>query len=180
MTKHLKRCVEGEGEGVSDELDLCRRFEDIKTYVKKMQPTFPWVLSIEAKLIPLDVHERLQEICLAAEFVRVSKMKCIQTAKLLPPVRQLPTVEVKFATSQQDVYDAVLLHLQTENMDISIAQSVMEHHAFINNFNKKFCCIVLVNGKPVSTDITVLLDKSLYVVLIVTCPHHRKVYLMLN
>ncbi len=126
------------------------------------------------------MRERLQEICLAAEFVRVSKVKCMQTAKLLPSVRPLPTVEVKFSTSQQDVYDAVLLHFQAQNMDISIAQSVMEHHAFINNFNKEFCCIVLVNGKPVSTDITVLLDKSLYVVPVVTCPHHRKVYLMLN
>jgi hypothetical protein len=102
-----------------------------------MQPTFPWVLSIKAKLIPLDVHQRMQEICLPAEFVRVSKVKCIQTAKLLPPVQPLPTVEVKFATSQQDVYDAVLLHLQAQNMDISIAQSVMEYHAFINNFKTR-------------------------------------------
>jgi hypothetical protein len=162
---------------VSDELDLRRRLEDIKTYVSKMQPTFPWTLSIESELIPIDVRERLQEICSTAEFVRALKVKCMQTTKLLPPVRPLPTVEIKFAASQQDVYDAVLLNLQAQNMDTSIAESVIEHHAFITDFNKEFCCIVSINEKPVSTAVTVLLDKCLYVALVVTCPHHRKVNL---
>jgi hypothetical protein len=165
---------------VSDELDLCRRLEDIKTYVKKIQPTFPWMLVIEVELIPLDVRERLQEICSAAEFVHVMKVKCMQTTKLLPPVRPLPTVEVKFATSQQDVYDAVLLNLQAHNMDTSIAESVVEHRAFVTNFDKELCCIVSVNGKPVSTATTVLLDKCLYVALVATCAEHRKVCLTLN
>jgi hypothetical protein len=165
---------------VSEELDLRRRLEDIKTYLRKMQPTFPWMLFIETESIPLDMRERLQEICLATEFVYASKVKCMQTIKLLPPVRPLPNVEVKFAASQRDVYDAFFLNFQAHNMDTSIAENVIEHRAFGTDFNKELCCIVLVNGKPVSTATTLLLDKCLYVALVATCAQHRKVCFILN
>ncbi len=138
------------------------------------------MLVIESELVPLDVRERLQEICLAAKSVHVSKVKCMQTAKLIPPVRPLFTIEVKFATSQQDIYDAVLLNLQAHNVDTSIAKNVIEHCAFVNNFDKELCCIVSLNGKPVSTATTLLLDTCLYVALVATCAEHRKVCLTLN
>jgi hypothetical protein len=104
---------------VTDELDLRRRLEDINTYLKKMQPNFPWRLIIETELISLDMRERLQKICLSAEFVHLARIKCMQTRKLLPPVRPLLTVEVKFATFQQDIYDALLVNVQVHNMDTS-------------------------------------------------------------
>ena len=163
---------------VTDELDLRQRLENIQMYMKQIQPNFPWILSIEAELVPLHVRERLQEICSSAEFLHSVKLKCLQTIELLPPVRPLPNVTVKFASSHQDIYDILLLNSQARNTDTSIAENVMENHAFVNDLNTAIGCIVLVNDKPVSAAITVSLDKCLYVALVVTSVEHRKVCLM--
>jgi hypothetical protein len=60
----------------------------------------------------------------------------MQTTELLPPVRPLSIVEVKFVTSQEDVYYAVLLNLQAHNMDISIAENIIEHRAFCHQLQQ--------------------------------------------
>ena len=160
--------------GISDEIDLRNRLEEMKRYAKKMQLKFPWFLSIECELIPVEMRERLEEICLSAEFVRTVKVKCMHTRELLSRVRSLPNVQIKFASSPEGVYDAVFLNLQAYNRDTSIAKSVIEHHALITNFDKEFCCIVLVNEKVVSTAVTVLLHKYIYVPLVATCSRPSK------
>jgi len=165
---------------VSEELDLRRRLEEIKAHVTKVQPTFPWVFYIEPELLSADLRARSQDICLAAEFAHATDFKCMQTIRLLPPVRPLPVAEINFAASQQNVYDAVLLNVQVYNMDASIAQNVMQHHAFVTDFDKQLCCVVSVDGKPLATATTVSLNECLYVALVATSAQHRKVCFMLT
>jgi hypothetical protein len=165
---------------VSEEVDLHRRLEAIKAYVAKAQPTFRWQFVIEPELLPADIRERSRQICLAAQFVHVADVKCMQTTSLLLPVRPLPAAKISFAASQQDVYDALLLNVQAYDIDISVAKNVMENNAFVTNFDKELCCIVSVDGKPVATATTLLLDECLYVALVATSAQHRKVCLMLT
>jgi hypothetical protein len=165
---------------VVDELDLCRRFGEIKAYVRKVQPTFPWQLYIEPEWLPPGVRERVQEICLMAEFAHASDFLCMQTTRLLPPVRSLPTAEIKFMTSPADVHDAVLLNVQAYNMDEAIAENAMEHRAYLADFDKQVCCVVSVKGEPIATATTQLLDECLYVALVATSAQHRKVCFILN
>ena len=161
---------------VIDELDLFHRLNAINEYVKKMQPSFPWVLFLHPERLPASVRERSKEICLKAGFGQGTGLVCMQTMKLLPPVRPLPTVEIKLATSQQDVYDAMLLFGEVYNKDISVTENTVDQHIFITDFNKQFCCIIYVNNKPVSTATTFILDdECLFVALVVTGAHHRRV-----
>lgn len=124
---------------VADELDLRHRLEEIKLYVKKMQPTFRWVLFIQSEWLSPGVRERLREICLAYDFVHTSDIKRMQTKTLLPPVRPLPDVEIKFATCPQDVYDIALLNVQAYNMDASLAENMVEHRVIVADFDKQHC-----------------------------------------
>jgi hypothetical protein len=165
---------------VSEEVDLHWRLEEIKAFVTIAQPTFPWLLFIEPELLPADIRERSREICLAAQFAHAADVKCMQTTSLLPPVRPLPDAEISFAASQQDVYDALLLNVQAHNIDTSIAENMVENNAFITNFDKQLCCIVSVDGKPVATATTMLLDECLYVALVATSAQHRRVCFMLT
>jgi hypothetical protein len=160
---------------VADEVDLRGRLEKIKAYVRKVQPTFPWVLFIEPEWLPPGVRERVQEICLTSEFTHASNVTCMQTTRLLPPVRPLPVAEIKFTSSEQDVYDAALLNVQAYNIDTSVAENVVEHRAFVADFDKQLCCVVSVNDNPVATATTLLLDECLYVALVATSAQHRKV-----
>jgi hypothetical protein len=104
----------------------------------------------------------------------------MQTASLLPPERPLPTVEIKFAASQQDVHDALLLNIQAYNMHASIAENMVEQRAFVTDFDKQLCCVVSVNGNTVATATTVLLDDCLYVALVATSAQHREVCFMIT
>jgi hypothetical protein len=165
---------------VTEEVDLRRRLEKIKTYVAKAQPTFPWMFYIEPELLPTDIRKRSREICLAAQFAHVIDVTCMQTRSLLPPVRPLPAAEIRFAASQQDVYDALLLNAQAYNMDTSVVENVLENNAFITNFDKQLCCIVSVDGKPVATATTVLLEECWHVDLVATSAQHRRVCFMLT
>jgi hypothetical protein len=164
---------------VSDEADLQRRLEGIKAYVKKAQPTFPWALFIEPELLPPDLRERSKSICSTAEFDYIRDVKCMQTTRLLPPVRSLPASEIKFAGCQEDVHDAFLLTTQACHRDPSIADSMIDQRAWITDLNKQLCCIVSIDGKPVSTTTTALLDDCLYVALVVTHTEHRQVSFIL-
>lgn len=163
---------------VSDEADLRQRLEAIKEYVAKAKPTFPWVLFIEPELLPADLHERSQEICLGTGFAHEDDLKCMKTSSLLPPVRPLPDAEIHFATSQQDVYDAMLLNMEAHDMDAAIAENVVDQRAFVTDFDNQLCCIVSIDGKPVSTATTLLLDECLYVAFVATSAQHRKVCFM--
>ena len=165
---------------VVDELDLRRRLEAIKTYVRKVQPAFPWMLLIEPEWLPSGLRERTREICLAADFTHAFDANCMQTTSLLPPLRPLPEVEVKFATSKQDVLDAALLNVRAYDTDASVAQNLVDNHGFIGDFEKQLCCLVLVNSQPVATATTLLLDKCLYVAFVATSKQHRKVCSMLT
>ena len=165
---------------VSDEVDLRRRLEEIKAYVVKAQPAFPWVFCVEPELLSVDLYKRLQEIFSATNFAHAGNFRCMHTTttSLLPPVRPLLDAKIKFATSEQDVYDAVLLNAQAYNMDSASAKNVVEHRAFVTDFNKQICCLVLVDDKPVSTATTLLLDDCLYVAFVATSAQHRKVCFM--
>ncbi len=134
---------------------------------------------IEPELLPADLRKRSQEICLASEFTHAADFKCMQTTSLPPPVRPLPATKINFAVSQQDVYDAMLLNIQAHNLDTSIAENVVEHRAFVTDFDMQLCCIVSVDGKPVSTATTLLLDGRLYVAFVATSAQHRQVCFML-
>ncbi|CAF0984924.1 unnamed protein product [Adineta steineri] len=103
----------------------------------------------------------------------------MQTTSLLPPVRPLPTVEIKFTTSQQDAYDAALLNVEAHNLNASVAESMVEQRVLVADFEKQLCCTVLVNGKPVATATTLLLDECLYVAFVATSAPHRKVCVIL-
>ena len=70
---------------IANELDLRRRLEEIKAYVTKAQPTYPWTFIIEPELIPTGLYESLHEICLASEFIHAMDLKCMQTTSLLAP-----------------------------------------------------------------------------------------------
>jgi len=65
-------------------------------------------------------------------------------------------------------------------MDVSIAESLVAHHALVSNFDRQLCCLVSVNDKPVATATTLLLDECLYVALVATSAQHRKVCFMLT
>ena len=162
---------------VSDEADLRRRLEEIKAYVRKAEPTFPWVFCVEPELLSDDLYKRLREICLTANLEHSGNFECMQTTttSLLPPVRPLPVAKIKFATSQQDVYDAVLLNAQAYHMDARSAENVVEHRAFVTEFDKQLCCLALLDDKPVSTATALILDDCLYVAFVATSLQHRKV-----
>ncbi|CAF4915887.1 unnamed protein product [Rotaria socialis] len=159
---------------VSEEADLRRRLEGIKAYVTKAQLTFPWIFFIEPELVAISLREQLRNICSEVDLVPFENIYCMQTTSLLSPTRLLPTTEFKFAISQTDVYDAVLLNVQAYSMDESVAENVIEHHALITDFSKPRCCIVAVDGKSVSTSTIYLLDECLYAVLVATSPEHCK------
>lgn len=160
---------------VANELDLCHRLEQIKEFTKKMQPSFSWALFIEPEWLSFGVREQSKEICLSSEFVPAPDVKCMQTTRLVPSVRPLPVVDIKFATSQHDVHDALVLNVEAYNMDLSVAHNVLENRAFISDYDKQICCIVSVDNKPVATATTVLLEECLYVALVATSAQHRKV-----
>jgi hypothetical protein len=160
---------------VADEADLRRRLEGIKTYVKNAQPPFPWILYVESELLNADLRGQSQQICLAAEFNFGGYFKSMQATCLLPPVRPLPVVDIKFADSQQDVYDALLLNTEAYNLDVSDAKSMVENRAVVTDFDKQLCCVVSVDGKPVATATTLLLGEYLYVAWVATSAPHRKV-----
>jgi hypothetical protein len=165
---------------VVDEVDLSRRLDEIIVYVNQMNLSLPWVLYIEPEWLPSDLRERIQVICSPVGFVFGSGNTCMQTTALLPPARPLPAVEIKFAASQYDVYDAILLNLEAHNMEISIAQDIVDNNAFISDFGKQICCLVLFDGKPVSTATTYLLDQCLYVAFVATIAQHRRVCIMIH
>ena len=160
---------------VVDELDLLHRLEKIHEYVKRAQLNYPWTVFLDVERLPNDVRERSKEICSKAGFAHSMDFTCMQAMELLPPVHPLPHVEIKFATSEQQIYDALLLNVEAYNGKPTVAASAVEHHVFITDFNKQFCCIVYVDNKPVSTAITFVLDKCLYVALVATAAQHRKV-----
>ncbi|CAF3965181.1 unnamed protein product, partial [Adineta steineri] len=164
---------------VANELDLHQRWGKIQAYVRKVQPTFPWALYIEPERLPSGMRQRSQELCLAAGFTHVFDVKCMQTTSLLPPVRPLPTVEIKFTASQQDAYDAALLNAEAYNLNASVAESMVEQRVLVADFDKQPCCTVLVNGKPVATATTLVLDECLYVAFVATSAPHRKVCIIL-
>ena len=160
---------------VTDEFDLLRRLDAIKEHVKKLQPTFPWVLFLDPERLPTDVRERSKELSLKAGFVHSMDFKGMQTTELLPPVHPLPIVEIKLARSHQDVYDAMLLNVEVYNRETSVAASAVEQHVFISDFHKQFCCTIYVDNIPVSTATTFLLDDCLYVALVATSKQYRRV-----
>ena len=160
---------------IADEADLRRRLEGIKAYVTKLGPKFSWVFFIEPELLPADLRGRSRDICLTADFTHAVDFKCMQTTSFLPPERPLSNIEVKFAISEQDVYDAVLLNIHAHNLDTSIAKNIMENRALLTDLDREICCIVSMDGKPVSTATTLLLGECLYVVLVATSQQHRKV-----
>ena len=138
---------------VTDEWDLLCRLLRINEHVKSVQPNFSWTLFLNPDRLSVDVRKRSKEICLKAGFTYTFDFKCMQAMKLLAPVRSLPTAEIKFATSEQEIYEAMLLNVEAFNRD----------HVFITDRNKQFCCVVYVNDKPVSTARTFVLDECLYV-----------------
>lgn len=160
---------------VSDEADLRRRLEGIKAYVTEARPSFPWVIMIEPELLPANLRERTQEICLTANFNHVGNFKCMHASSFLPPERSVSNIEIKFATSEQDIHDALLLNVHAHHMDTSIAKNVVENRTALANFEKEICCIVYIDEKPVATASTLLLDNCLYVILVATSEQHRKV-----
>lgn len=165
---------------VSEEADLRRRLEEIKAYVTQAKPTFPWLFCIEPELVAVNLREQLRNICSATDLVHFENIHCMQTTSLLSPVRLLPDIEFKFATSQKDVYDAVLLNVQAFEMDASITDSVIQNHALITDFSKQLCCILSVDGQPAATTTIFLLDDCLYAVLVATSSEHCKVCILLN
>ena len=165
---------------VADEAELRRRLEGIKTYVTNAQPTFPWIFYIEPELLATDLRDQSQQICLTAEFDFAGSYECMQTTSLLPCLRPLPTSDIKFAASQEDVYDALLLNTEAYNMDASFAEDMVENRTLVTDFDKQLCCIVSIDGKPVATATTLLLDECLYVAWVATSAQHRKVCLMLT
>ena len=160
---------------VTDESDLLRRLNAINNHVIRTRPSFPWVLFLDPERLPLAMRERSKEICFEAGFVRGMDLVSMQAMDLLPPVHPLPTVEIKFATSEQDLYDAMLLIGEVYDKETSLAKDTIEQHVFISDFNQQFCCIIDVDNKPVSTATTFLLDECLYVTLVATSAQHRKV-----
>lgn len=160
---------------VTDELDLRRRLETIKEYVQRAQPNFPWTLFLDPERLPVNVREHSKDICSKAGFTYTIDFKCMQATELLPPARPLPTVDIKCAASEQEIYDAMLLNVEAFNREASIATSAVENHVFITDVNKQFCCIVYVDNKAVSTATTFVLDECLYVALVATAAQHRKV-----
>ena len=165
---------------VADEADLRRRLEEIKTYVNTAQATFPWIFYIEPELLAANLRDQSQQICLAAEFHFAGSFKCMQATSLLPPLRPLSASDIKFAATQEDVYDALLLNTQAYNLDASFAEEMVENRTLVTDFDKQLCCIVSIDGKPVATATTVLLDECLYVVWVATAAQYRKVCLMLT
>lgn len=166
---------------VLDEADLRHRLEEIKAYVRKAEPIFPWVFCVEPELLSDDLYKRLREICLSVNLQHAGNFECMQTTttSLLPPTRPLPEAQIKFAASQQDVYDAVLLNALAYHMDARSAENVVEHRAFGTDFDKQLCCLLLLDDKPVSTATTVILDDCLYVAFAATSSQHRKVCFIL-
>jgi hypothetical protein len=69
----------------------------------------------------------------------------------------------------------MLLNVQVYKMDASIAENLVQQHAVVTDFDKQLCCVVSVDGKPLATATTVLLDECLYVALVATSAQHRKV-----
>lgn len=163
---------------VTDEADLRRRLEGIKAYVTKERPSFSWEMIIEPELLPADLRERTREICLTADFVYVGNFQCMHTSSFLPPVRSVSKIEIKFARSEQDIYDALLLNTHAYHMDTSIVKNLMENRAALANLETEICCLVYIDGKPVSTATTLLLDNCLYVIRVATSDQYRKVCFM--
>ncbi|CAF0962559.1 unnamed protein product [Adineta steineri] len=158
---------------VVDEQDLRWRLDEIKQYIKQMKPSFAWALFIEPEWLPLEMIERSKEICSVAGFILASDFKCMQARDLLQPVRSLPEAEISFATCNSDIYNAALLNLQAYHMEESVAETIVNNHALVTDFDKQFCCLVSINSTPVATATTVVLDKCLYVALVATSTQHR-------
>ena len=165
---------------IADEADLRRRLEGIKTYVTNVQPTFPWIFYVEPELLATDLRDHSQQICSAAEFNFAGSFKCMQATSLLPLSRPLPAVDIKLAASQQDVYDALLLNTDAYHLDASFAENMVENRTLVTDFDKQLCCIVSIDGKPVATATTLLLDECLYVAWVATSAQHRKVCFLLT
>lgn len=98
---------------------------------------------------------------------------CLSSCSLL--FDHCPITGIRFASSTQDVRKAISLNVQAYHLDASVTNNDLSNHALITDYEKQICSVVSVNGIPVSTATTILLDECLDVSLVATSAQHRQI-----